>query len=69
MQEPPKIEISDAKKGLHPPGATSRRGSLIPPEDAGGRRPSLINADEVIIDCQLTIKNISFDAYLFFLQA
>merc|ERR1719154_289266 len=44
--EPPKIEISDAKKGLHPPGATSRRGSLIPPEDAGGRRPSLINADE-----------------------
>lgn len=57
--EAPKIEISrertptgDSRKGSLAPGsgASSRRGSLIPPEE-GGRRPSLIISDEVSSLC------------------
>jgi hypothetical protein len=53
--EPPKLEISkeksparDSRKGSLAPGSgpSSRRGSLIPPEQEG-RRPSLIITDEV----------------------
>lgn len=39
--EPPKIEVVRDRRG-----STSRRGSLIPPED-GQRRPSLIINEEV----------------------
>lgn len=53
-QDAPKIEVSKEKtperRGSLAPGSgpPSRRGSLIPPEEgAGGRRPSLIIADEV----------------------
>lgn len=55
--EAPKIEVSrertptgDSRKGSLAPGsgASSRRGSLIPPEE-GGRRPSLIISDEVCL--------------------
>ncbi len=52
--EPPKLEVSKEKspvpsrKGSLAPGSgpSSRRGSLIPPEQEG-RRPSLIITDEV----------------------
>lgn len=53
--EAPKIEVirektptGDSRKGSLAPGSgtSSRRGSLIPPEE-GGRRPSLIISDEV----------------------
>jgi len=54
--EAPKIEVSrekspvgDARKGSLAPGSgpSSRRGSLIPPEEQP-RRPSLIISDEVL---------------------
>jgi hypothetical protein len=54
--EAPKIEVSreksptgDARKGSLAPGSgpSSRRGSLIPPEEQQ-RRPSLIISDEVL---------------------
>lgn len=54
--EAPKIEVSrekspagDARKGSLAPGSgpSSRRGSLVPPEDQP-RRPSLIISDEVL---------------------
>lgn len=50
----PKIEVirekapkADARKPSLAPAPVSRRGSLIPPPEEMGRRPSLIISDEV----------------------
>lgn len=62
----PKIEVirekspfGERKRSLAPgSGPSSRRGSLIPPEEPA-RRPSLIISDEVCINIFLLLRHIS----------
>lgn len=67
----PKIEVIREKspkpemprKTSLVPGAPARRGSLIPPPEEMGRRPSLIISDEVCLPHFLIEKYIHIDAF------